>query len=359
MTKTEKTQKTIMSQPLVIVVAVLLAVAAIWFFAPYFGVICLSALMAYVFFPLYKFLRKRMPDMFASWTVLIVHILIVLIPVFYVGVVVVQQGFALADTLSNIDTSAGSKFSEAASRVSAIGQAMGLPADRGAIANTTSIVDFVKVTIPSLVKFGAQAILTLVASAPALVTSSIIYAFLFSAFLRYHKQVGKYVDNISPFNANTTALYLKNSGMMVTASLKGQLVISFVTALLSSILMIFLGYEAYFWLFLILFTVLGMVPLGSGIVVIPLCLVSMLVGDFWASFWVLAVYLLVICNLDSLMRPKLIPKEAGIVPALAVLVTFCGLFYFGILGVVYGPLIVILLSTTANLLIQHKKQILS
>lgn len=355
MKKTSKgTREALLSQPLVIALAILIGLTAVWFFAPYIGIICLAALMAFIFFPIYRFLCKYLPDMFAAWTVLALNIVIILVPVFYIGVVIVQQGVAAASAIANIDTSAGSEFSEAAKNISAMAQSLGLPTDGDDIASASSITEFIQVTIPSIVTWGIQAITALVVSVPAFLTSLIIYAFLFSSFLRYHKQAIRFISGLSPFEGKITDLYLQNSGMMVTASLKGQFVISFVTALLSALLLIFLGFGPYFWLLLILFTVLGMIPLGSGIVVIPLCLISMVVGDFWASFWVLAVYLLVICNLDSFLRPKLIPKEAGIVPALAVLATFCGIYYFGLFGVVYGPLIVILLLTTAKVLIEHK-----
>ena len=344
----------LLSQPLVIALAILIAIAAIWFFAPYIGVICMAALMAFIFFPIYKFLSKYMPEMFAAWAVLALNIVIILVPVLYIGMTIVQQGVAAASAIANIDTSAGSEFSEAAAKLSSMAQSLGLPAEGNEIASASSITEFVQVTIPSVVTWGIQAIVALVVSVPAFLTSLIIYSFLFSSFLRFHKQAIRFVGGLSPFDGKTTDLYLRNSGMMVTASLKGQFVISFVTAVLSAVLLIFIGFGPYFWLLLILFTVLGMIPLGSGIVVIPLCLISMVVGDFWASFWVLAIYLLVVCNLDSFLRPKLIPKEAGIVPALAVLATFCGIYYFGLFGVVYGPLIVILLLTTANVLIDHK-----
>ena len=353
-TKLKSKSKSIASQPVVIGLALVFAAAATWFFLPFLGVICLSALMAFVFFPIFKFLSKYTHRTIAAWTVLGINLLVVAIPILYILILIVQQGIAVANTLSHLDTSSGSQFSHAVSTVNSITATIGLPTD-GSFVSGSGLVDFVKVTLPNIVKFGVEAIIAVAANAPVFVTSIIIYSFLFSAFLRYHKEAKQFLQELSPFDKGTTDVYIKNAGIMITASLKGQLVISFVTALLSALLLMFIGFQDYFWLLLVLFTILGMVPLGSGIVVVPICLVSMLVGDFWASFWVLAVYLLVICNLDSLMRPKLIPKEAGIVPALAVLATFCGIYYFGLMGVVYGPLIAILLLTTAHVLIEHKQ----
>ena len=92
-----------------------------------------------------------------------------------------------------------------------------------------------------------------------------------------------------------------------------------------------------------------MVPLGSGIVVIPIGIIAIITGDFWGGFWCLLIYLTVVCNIDSVLRPHLIPKKANLIPAVTTLATFCGIFYFGTLGIVYGPLIVILLMTTIDI----------
>ncbi len=91
-----------------------------------------------------------------------------------------------------------------------------------------------------------------------------------------------------------------------------------------------------------------MVPLGSGIIMIPLAYCRYADGAILGGFAVLVIYILVICNIDNFMRPHLIPKKAKLLPAVITLSTFCGLYYFGILGIVYGPLVAILLTTTLD-----------
>ena len=41
------------------------------------------------------------------------------------------------------------------------------------------------------------------------------------------------------------------------------------------------------------------------------------------------------------------------------LATFCGVAYFGILGIVYGPIITVLIVTTVDLYIAEKNKTLS
>ena len=72
---------------------------------------------------------------------------------------------------------------------------------------------------------------------------------------------------------------------------------------------------------------------------------SMFTGQFWPGLVVIILYSLS-GNLDPILRARLIPDKIQLSIGLTMLATFCGLAYFGILGVVYGPIIMILIVTT-------------
>jgi len=55
--------------------------------------------------------------------------------------------------------------------------------------------------------------------------------------------------------------------------------------------------------------------------------------------------LLVISNIDNILRPYLVSKEAELHPAFILIGVLGGLKVFGLLGLVYGPVIMILLVT--------------
>lgn len=348
--------KASISPTVALLIGIGLIVGTIVFFSPYLGIICISALVAYLLFPVFRFFEKYMPALIASWLVVLLSFLILIVPIVYIGIITVQQGFHIANELSHLSSENAEKIQNFTTQVSKSVENIGVTLNAS---GEFSLVEFVKDTIPAVVQVSLQAALNIALSAPVIVTSTIIYGFVLSSFLRYHRQIRQFILDISPFDPKVTELYFKQSGIIVSASMRGQFVIALITAVSSAFLLFFLGMQPYFWFLVILFTFLGMIPFGSGIVVIPICLAYMVLGDFWTSFWVLMFYLLVICNFDSFLRPKLIPKEAEIVPVLAVLATFSGLYFFGLLGVVYGPLVVIILVTTANVLIQYKKDTLA
>lgn len=351
----KKIPQAAISPTIALIIGFGLIIATLLFFSPYLGIICISALVAYLLFPIFRFFEKFMPSLIAAWMVVLLSFLMIIVPVVYIGIITVQQGFHIANELSQLSSENAEKIQNITTQISTAVENIGVTLNSS---GDFSLTEFIKETVPTVVQVSLQAVLNIALSAPVIVTSTIIYGFLLSSFLRYHRQIRQFILDISPFDPKVTELYFKQSGIIVSASMRGQFIIALVTAVSSAFLLFFLGMQPYFWFLVILFTFLGMIPFGSGIVVIPICLVSMVLGDFWTSFWVLMFYLLVICNFDSFLRPKLIPKEAEIVPVLAVLATFSGLYFFGLLGVVYGPLVVIILVTTANVLIQYKKDTL-
>ncbi len=337
------------------VLSLLLVIGALVFFAPFMSVIAISALLAYTFLPLYKYFRKKMPDVLAAWSVILVAFLAVIVPMVYIGVVVLEQSVHVISALSNSVATEGSQLNKAIDYMVGLMSNAGDSGEGIASALKESVVGFVGVVVPSVLGFFVDALLGLAASLPIIITSVTIFAFLFSVMLRKHEEIGRFLYDISPLDKGTTGMYLQRSSDIVLASLRGQLLLSLMSGTLSALLLIVLGYGEYFWFMVVLFTLLGMIPAGSGIVVIPICAIYMLSQDFWVGFWVLMVYLVIIGNSETVVRPKLIPKNIDLIPALTILSVFCGIYYFGIMGVVYGPLIVILLSTTADILIHQKK----
>ena len=82
----------------------------------------------------------------------------------------------------------------------------------------------------------------------------------------------------------------------------------------------------------------------------------MFTGQFWLSLVVIALYYAA-GNLDPLLRTRLIPKQIQLSVAITMIATFCGIAYFGILGVIYGPVIMILLKTTVDMYLESKSRI--
>jgi hypothetical protein len=93
--------------------------------------------------------------------------------------------------------------------------------------------------------------------------------------------------------------------------------------------------------------VLSLIPLiGISLVAWPIGIVLLLSGNTWQGLFVIGAFILIVANIDTALRPVLVPKDAYLNPALLILGVFGGLSLMGLIGALYGPVILILLVTS-------------
>ena len=336
-------------QPNWTIIGLICVAISLIFFQPFIGTICAAALVSYLLFSIYKKISNKFSDNIAGTATLIISYIIILAPIVFILVLAIGQAISLANYLAGINIDSGTTLNATMTTIVDKINSFLLTIGSEQRITSDSIIEVIQKVIPSLITSITDAVLQIFNNLPIVFTSVIVYSFLFTAFLRYNKPMREYIKLLSPFDEKSSEKYFEKSGLIVTASLKGQFIISFVTAVSSALLLFLLNLQQYFMFFVILFTILGMIPLGAGVVMIPIAIIAMISGNFWPGFWVLAIYLVVICNIDTFLRPHLIPKKASIIPALTTLATFCGIYSFGVMGIVYGPLIVIILKTTIEI----------
>ena len=101
-------------------------------------------------------------------------------------------------------------------------------------------------------------------------------------------------------------------------------------------------------MFVIFLTALSFIPLGSGIIVIPLGIGMAVFGNITGGIFVVVFHIVVVTSIDNLLRPFLVPKSAHLNPALMLLAVFAGLKMFGFWGIVLGPVLMIVIVTTIS-----------
>lgn len=318
----------------------------LWFLWPYLSVVVLTALMAYLFYPLYARLRRK-KGFVAAVTTLLVSILIVVLPLTFVLVTALLQLLQFANFASQYESWNGLLDTSRVFIEQLNSFVKPISGQTDALSMQT-IADFLRNSLPVVARTGANILFGVVANVPQLGIAALLYAFLFVEFLLRGPDLVARVRALSPFDAVATDRYLERTGLMASAMVKGQLIISMVISAISAALLIPLGYGQYFFILFVLFTILNFIPLGCGIVMAPLALYSMLTGQFWMGLAVVVLYFLA-GNIESPLRSYLIPKKIQLSVGITMLSTFCGIAYFGILGVVYGPIIMILIVTTFDL----------
>jgi predicted PurR-regulated permease PerM len=102
---------------------------------------------------------------------------------------------------------------------------------------------------------------------------------------------------------------------------------------------------------------LAFIPiLGIGMVLLPTAVILLFAGAIGKAIAVAVFYLLLHYTVELLLKPKFVGSHLKMHPLLVLLAIFGGLSLFGILGIVYGPLILSLFLTLTDMYIKEYRR---
>lgn len=334
-------------------VALAAVALGLWFIAPYLGVVAIAALMAFIFRSTYTWLNKHMRSGAAVTLTFLYSVIVVLVPIILILAFTFIQVSQLAVQLSNsfipLPSSVEATINSINSTVTSVTGGSPLLTGQG-------VSDFLRNTLPEVLRGVTGFLTSVVGGIPTTIVIAIMYIILFCEFLLYGKKIIETIVALSPFQTEITRLYLGRIGLMANAMAIGELFIAFIIALMSAgILAIFLHMGQYFFLLTVVFTLLNLVPLGCGIVMFPILILAMIFGPFWPAAIGLILYIIV-SNLEVVIRPRIIPKSITLTTGLTMLAAFGGIALFGLIGVVYGPIIMIIIVTSIQMYLDYYKE---
>ncbi len=332
---------------LAVMTVVVLAFGA-YFLREYLELIALAAVLAYLFRPLYLRLKRRLNAGFASALTLLSALAIVVIPV---GGILAMAGIQIKQM---IDTaSAWVSKTDMGQLGQRILDSVNRTLDRIPYVHIELTTEKIQSAISSFAanmgEFALNFAKSSVGGIAGVVTASIIFLYVFIALLGSGDKIVGLARDLSPLDPEVSDIYISKIGSMVKATVGGQFVIAAVQGTLGAISIYIAGIHNGFFMFLIFLTVLSIIPLGGGIVTIPMGIVMALTGNIPGGVFVVLFHVLITSNADNVLRPILVPRNAYLQPALMLLAVFAGLSMFGFPGIVFGPVTMILIVTTINL----------
>ncbi|WP_370330150.1 AI-2E family transporter [Mycolicibacterium hippocampi] len=342
------TQDFSVSQKRALAVFTVLALAfAAYFLRGYVLLIAVAAVLAYLFNPLYRRLLEKTNVGLSATVTLLAAIATVAVPLTGVAFLAFLQISQMVTSVSQ--WAAQTDFTALAQRLlDSANRAL----DRIPFIDVTLTQDSVRDAAAKLGQSGGQVALGVlrdsVGSIATVVTAMIIFLYVFIALLTRGDRVLDLFRDLNPLGERVSDIYLAKVGAMVSATVKGQLIIAVCQGVAGAVSIYIAGIHDGFFMFVIFLTALSFIPLGSGIVTIPLGIGMAIFGNIAGGIFVVVFHVLVTTNIDNVLRPFLVPKSAHLHPALMLLAVFAGLKMFGFWGIVLGPVLMIVVVTTIS-----------
>jgi len=190
---------------------------------------------------------------------------------------------------------------------------------------------------------------------PRLITNTIVFITLIISLFPLQRRFKKYVMKVSPLSDEIDNLYWKKIIAMATSMIKGTFVIAIAQGSIAGLLLWAAGVDyVVFWTLLSIF--FSVIPVGAGIVALPIAVILLLTGDIPGALIIITGNLLLVGTVDNFLRPRLVSKEAELHPALTLIGIVGGIQAFGFMGFIYGPVIMIFLITTLDIYVHYYKE---
>ena len=327
-------------------------IISVVFLRTYLMLIIISAIMAYLFDPIHKYFIKKgkSPNKSALYT-FIISVLVVIIPIILIAVICVFQIGIFTEKIASGDYSVniGEIGNSFVSFVNSTLASLGIDY----VLSVETFAENISAAISTLGKtFFIESLINSLSGLFDFITAAIIYIYVFLAMLKNKEKIIDTIKRLNPLGNEISDLYMNRVGSMTKATVKGQFIIAFMQGLETALVLSFVGFDNLFAFFLVIFSFLSLIPLGAGIITIPMGIIMILTGNIWQGVVVVANHLLIVTNIDNVMRPRLVPKNARLEPALMILAVFSGVALFGFIGIVIGPIIMILLITTLQIFLE-------
>lgn len=326
---------------LITFVALLLLTALL--LKPFFNVILLSLIAVIVLKPLYSwFLRARYtegkPRLSASVT-LLTFIFLLVVPVAILIIVFVDQ---LSQQLLGLaDFDLDEILLEIEQSIEATGGSINL--DKAVIQEVIS--DAASAVFNAAIGFAGN----LLSALPRLIVEFMIFFVVTVSLLPGFDKLVEDLQEISPLGKEITQLYYTKTIAMITSLFKGIFLIAAIQALVMGVFYWLAGIDAIFF-FIIVTMFLAMLPVvGISFLVIFMAVVFLLNDNPTSAAIVLIGFYGVVNWIDVILRPRLVSKEAYMHFSLVLLGILGGLAFGGLLGMFYGPVIILLLVTTIDI----------
>ncbi|MEX0896235.1 MAG: AI-2E family transporter [Patescibacteria group bacterium] len=339
-----------------ITLLIIITILSALIIAPILSAITFAFLTALIFHPLYQFFFRwtgKRPRIATPLTMVVIFVSF-LLPIILLTQLTVQQVIQFNNDLRTVTASRDINLENGVELINENLVLFGLShyqvtelEAQTAINNAAS--NAAHAILNTLVRTGANTIEVL--------AQVFVYLFLLYFLIPIQSKIPKALIGISPLSDDIDRLFITKALAMAKSMIKGTFVIAVVQALFGGLLLSFFG-APYVIFWVMLMTFLGIIPIvGASTVLLPAGVLYLLGGNIVAGITILIVTLIIISNIDYVLRPRLVSKQAHLHDALILIGVLGGLKTFGILGVIYGPVIMILLTSVLQVYQATKKDL--
>ena len=302
----------------------MLGIAAFMIIKPIVMSIFGGLILAYIFSPIYKIAYRTIRERNTAAILMCVLVfVIILLPLWFIIPVIVQQIFDLFNMSQNID------FSAVVKNIFPSFQ----PDFQEKL--TTVIIQFTGNMASSIFSY----LIGMLQNLPTLILNLAVVLFVFFFALRDQESLKEFVSGISPFRKDKETILVTRFKDITSSIIYGYIIVGIIQGLALGLGLLIFGVPKA--LVLTIFgTFASMLPMiGPWFIWVPVVIGMFVSGKVGFAIAFTVYCLFFVSTIDNILRPYIVSRKTGISSVVVLVGMIGGLFVFNILGLILGPLI--------------------
>lgn len=328
------------------VIFIVISVLTFLVFKPVLSLVVASLVCSIVMWPIYKKISKYLnyQKRLSSLATIAISIVVVLLPAIFFVKALVGQVLSLASTFK-----AEYVLINVPILLDKVNSWLSLfPYDLGIHLTTDQVIESATHDLAPLRDWIVGSFWVVSNFSLTFMVNLTIFLILVYFILPKLPDIKQFLISMSPLSRQATQQYLSRSFAMLNDVLKGILVVAFVQGILGGFMLAIAGVQI--WAFLTFaMMILAILPIGSvNFIMIPAGIFMIFFGSPIIGLITIIWSITVVSTIDNYLRSAIVSKEANVHPALMMVAVLGGLKAFGFMGILYGPVVVVMFLTTLS-----------
>jgi predicted PurR-regulated permease PerM len=290
-----------------------------------------AAILYVLLKPLYlRLLKKTNRKTFSAAVAILLSLVVIMVPLFYLLYLAIAELNYILGDIQQIENA----ISPA---VSSLGY------------DSSAITDMVRDHIQDIAAFVRDLSISLFQDIVSISINTIVMYLILYYALTEHKRASDIMKKIIPFSKKNAAVLMREFNHAINTTFIGNGAASLVLGFLLSAGLVLLGAD-HFFLWLLIGTIMAFIPIiGIQIIWIPVGVYYLVSGDYIAGGGIIIWGAFLSYIFDGYIR-QLVQKRVGEMhPLVSLIGLIIGITYFGITGLIIGPLILTLVVLVARM----------
>ncbi|MBI9075744.1 MAG: AI-2E family transporter [Desulfatibacillum sp.] len=326
-----------------------------WLLQPFFPILILAFVVTGVFAPIYRLFAKKISPPLASGLTCILIFFVLFIPTLLFAGIVASEAVGFLDMAKN--AALPEQIRTFFSNSTLIERANSFLSDYGIVisgAEITRTASQIGQFVGGFLLDSGKAVLSNVLSFVA----NFIFMLLIIFFILIDGgRLVEYLVDMSPLPQDQDEKLVAKFKDMSGAVILGNGLCGLAQGVAGGVVFTIFGLPSPF-LWGVVMGILAFLPIvGIGVVFLPAALFMFIKGNVATAIFFVVFYALLSFSVEYMVKPKLVGNRVQMHPLLVFLAIVGGLKLFGILGVIYGPLVVTFFLTLADIYRASYKEI--